>query len=356
VFAGEVNPGDISIVREILPGDGSFNYDTVVFTDVLANYTIEGGGLVDVDGDGYITVTHDTFVGVGDGTDLVRNVERLYFGDSLAVDIAAGVAGASGDANADPVGLAMITDPTPAVGQVVTASVAGVTDADNVSSGFAITGPVNFTWQIDEEGDGSYVDIINNGVLGNAGNNAPFVGPTFTMTQDLAGMTIRVRAIYQDENGVLETVFSTPPAAPPGPPPGPPPALVTLIDSNFSGGGGDEGGFTYSDGVFGGLTTTIYASGARVEDPNNGNLGSLHVMLGGVDNSDRTNRSGGWEQDFVLAAPSTVTITFDFRLDQASDFEDDEFVRALMSIDGGGLEILATLTGDGNGGPVMTTD
>ena len=43
VFAGEINPGQLQIVREILPLTvGGPDFDTAVFSDVLANYLING--------------------------------------------------------------------------------------------------------------------------------------------------------------------------------------------------------------------------------------------------------------------------------------------------------------------------
>ncbi|GBF27484.1 leukotoxin [bacterium MnTg02] len=218
-----LNPGDINIVREFLDaGAEGFNFDTAIFSDLLVNYTIEMDGLVvgDGDGDGYITVMHNPLVGVGDGTDLVRNIERLFFNDGETIIIDAGQpgagAGASGDVNAEPMGMATIDNPTPAVGDVVMASVDLVTDGDNVSllnPAGEVTGPVFFTWQFEEDpGSGVFIDIPNDGVLGNAGNNAPVVGETFTVIPLVAGLAIRVKAIYEDGNGVLETVFSAPTA------------------------------------------------------------------------------------------------------------------------------------------------
>ena len=34
VFAGQINPGQLVIVREIVDGDGSFDFDRAVFSDV----------------------------------------------------------------------------------------------------------------------------------------------------------------------------------------------------------------------------------------------------------------------------------------------------------------------------------
>jgi hypothetical protein len=73
VFAGDVDPGNIVAVREIVnpPASTTVSTDTAVFSGPRANYTITPGA-------GFVTVT-DT-VGT-DGIDTVRNVERLRFTD-----------------------------------------------------------------------------------------------------------------------------------------------------------------------------------------------------------------------------------------------------------------------------------
>ncbi|WP_426978011.1 peroxidase family protein [Pseudarthrobacter sp. O4] len=81
VFAGIVNPGNIVAVREILTGSGGT--DSAVFSDVQANYTVTTtpvGATLGAPGS-VTTVVHN---GAGiDGTDTLRNVERLVFADSV---------------------------------------------------------------------------------------------------------------------------------------------------------------------------------------------------------------------------------------------------------------------------------
>ena len=71
VFAGEVDPGNIVAVREIVdpPASTTVSTDTALFSGPRANYTITPGA-------GFVTVTDN--VGT-DGIDTVRNVERLRF-------------------------------------------------------------------------------------------------------------------------------------------------------------------------------------------------------------------------------------------------------------------------------------
>ncbi|HET6720662.1 MAG TPA: peroxidase family protein, partial [Rhodocyclaceae bacterium] len=85
MMSGEINPSQLEIVREILPGSVGFNFDTAIYSDVMVNYDIEGQiGLqvaADVDGDGFITIRHlvpgdPTGAQVGvDGVDKIRNIE-----------------------------------------------------------------------------------------------------------------------------------------------------------------------------------------------------------------------------------------------------------------------------------------
>jgi len=71
VFAGDVDPGNIVAVREIVdpPASTTVSTDTALFSGPRANYTITPGA-------GFVTVTDN--VGT-DGIDTVRNVERLRF-------------------------------------------------------------------------------------------------------------------------------------------------------------------------------------------------------------------------------------------------------------------------------------
>src|SRR5690606_37174985 len=97
LVAGEINPGQLSIVREILDGDlDNSDIDTAVYTDVVANYSFT------LNADGSITVDHTGFTDPGDGedengedipeetlqnrplsdgTDRLFNIEKLRFSD-----------------------------------------------------------------------------------------------------------------------------------------------------------------------------------------------------------------------------------------------------------------------------------
>ena len=64
-------------------------------------------------------------------------------------------------------------------------------------------GPVSYFWQADD-GTGVFDDIVGFG----AGEAARAGGTTFTVTEDLVGFALRVRAVYMNANGDLEQVYS----------------------------------------------------------------------------------------------------------------------------------------------------
>ena len=114
--------------------------------------------------------------------------------------------------NAEPAGQLTISDATPTEDQVLTVSIAGVTDADNVSPdnpAGTITGPITYYWQVEQRpGTGVFEDIILE-----TGEEMRATGTSFTVTEAFVGLSLRVRAVYQDANGVLEQAFSAPTAA-----------------------------------------------------------------------------------------------------------------------------------------------
>ena len=127
IFARDINPGNLHIVREILDQGVASDFDTAQFSDVLANYTISAPDAL-----GFVTVSHNSGPGITDGlgidgVDQVRGIERLQFSDQAVI---------LGGTNAEPVGVPTIDDTTPDVGQLITASIAGVTDADNIVPAF----------------------------------------------------------------------------------------------------------------------------------------------------------------------------------------------------------------------------
>ncbi len=217
VFSGLINPGNISISRVISDQDDMDNdTDTAIYSGNRASYSIESvlGVITDSNGDGFIRVTDNRLLPAGlpvdrmgnEGADLVRNIERLQFADQTVV-IPLGVAGSGGNNNSVVAGSPTILG-TLDVGQVLTASSAGVTDADNVSSGGAVTGTVEWTWEVELEPlSGFFQPIVR---LAAGADEVEVQGETMVLTPEEAGLRIRVIGVFQDEAGVFELIRSAP--------------------------------------------------------------------------------------------------------------------------------------------------
>ncbi|WP_235199936.1 peroxidase family protein [Pseudomonas monteilii] len=230
------NPGQLKAVREILPGTstGGAAFDTAIYAGVQSEYVVTQNtkGTADVADDVW-TVT-DTVAG-RDGVDTLLHIERLQFADSQRV-LVEGV-------NAQPTGSPTVLDGNGGaitVGDMLTVSVAGVLDADNVSAGNP-TGTladrsVSYYWQFEADpGSGVFQDII----LLPAGDLAfqSADGTSFKVSPDLAGLSLRVKAIYQDAHGTTEVLFSQPTAVvQPGAPVVPTPA-TPVVDATAGGEG-----------------------------------------------------------------------------------------------------------------------
>jgi Ca2+-binding RTX toxin-like protein len=186
VFAGTIDPGNIVIVREIR-WDGPDGVDTAVYSGARADYDIDNTGAK-------LTVTHARNIPAccadqngllkGDGTDTLRNVERLQFADQLVEVI-------SIPTNTPPSGTVTISDTTPAEDQALTATQA-FTDLDGVNAATLL-----FTWQ-SEQTPGTWTPLGT--------------GTTFTPSDNAVGFPLRVVATYTDGDGVLESVTSAPTA------------------------------------------------------------------------------------------------------------------------------------------------
>ncbi|XAS66570.1 peroxidase family protein [Micrococcaceae bacterium Sec5.7] len=136
VFAGTVNPGNIVAVREILTGSGGT--DSAVFSDIQANYTVTTvplGAALGSPGS-VTTVVHNG--GGADGTDTLRNVERLVFSDTVAP--AAPIIGAATAGN----GQATVNF-TPAAGGLATGFSVRVVNAAGTQLGALRSAPAGAT-------------------------------------------------------------------------------------------------------------------------------------------------------------------------------------------------------------------
>ena len=183
---GTINPGELTIIREIVYDDtDDGNVDTAVFSGNLADYDIG-----DVTGDGvrYITDNRVVFPDAAfgsDGTDTIRNIERLQFADQTIV--------IEGD-NAPGTGSVDVSDTTPTEGEEITAENLVLMDANGI-----LPGSTTYQWQVFD--GAAWFDI--------AGATAI----SFTPGDLEAGFSLRVVVGFTDGLGVPEMVFSAPTAA-----------------------------------------------------------------------------------------------------------------------------------------------
>lgn len=138
--------------------------------------------------------------------------------------------------------------------------------------------------------------------------------------------------------------------------PAPKKLAAPLIDSHFD---RDTDGFEYVDDAFRATKQPNYAEGVRI-DAGAPQGGVLKVLLGGRDSNDIRGMSGGWRRSFTLEKPAPLYVSFRYELMQTSEYEDDEFSQALVTVDAllqptEGKDYIAQFTGDGNGGLSPTT-
>jgi len=177
VFAGEIKPSQLRVVREILTPAAGTHVDTAVFTEPRANYDITALSTTEM------TITHARGSLV-DGTDTLKHIERLQFADQTV---------AVGDLiNQPATGTVDISDTTPTEGQLLTATRA-FDDPEGVDES-----TIRFAWQT-EEGQGGWTTVA--------------VGSTFRPSDAEVGAALRVVATFNDNAGVIESVTSTPTAA-----------------------------------------------------------------------------------------------------------------------------------------------
>jgi Ca2+-binding RTX toxin-like protein len=173
VFAGTINPGQLVARREIVDGNAVGDVDIARFSGPVADYDITENP------DGTVTVAHARGTQL-DGTDTLHNIEQAHFSDAV-VQLN----------NETATGAPAISDTTPTEGQVLTASLGDVADADGTA-----TSVFSFQWQASADGV----------VWANVG----LPGATFTPAQAQVNQLLRVVVSFTDDEGAQEARISAP--------------------------------------------------------------------------------------------------------------------------------------------------
>lgn len=278
MFNRTYNPGQLQIVREILTANGAGDIDVAVFSDLRANYDITNNG------DGTTTVAHARGTQL-DGTDTLRNMERMRFSD---IEIAF---------NQPATGQPVVSDATPTEGQQLTVNMAGVADANGL-------GAFSYQWQQSADGV-TWVNIAGATTAAfTPDNNAGLV------FGDQAGLQLRVSASFTDGGGTVETVVSaaTGPTGVNWAGNGANNTLAgTAGDDIGSGGGGNDtlNGNAGND-ILNGDADNDTVSGGAGNDTLTGGAGA-DTLTGGA-NNDSLNGNGGTDTAVFAGAIGTYTV------------------------------------------------
>ncbi|MGV8844699.1 MAG: peroxidase family protein [Pseudomonas sp.] len=166
MLSGEINPGQLHIVREILNGNKPGDIDTAVFSGNFAGYDV----IENVNGTFTVVDNAGT-----DGIDTLRNIEKLQFADQAVWLV-----------NQPAMGSVTISSLTPAEDQLLTAT-ANISDLNGL-----LNATISFAWQA--EIGGVWITVGT--------------GPTFQPGDAQVGLALRVLASFVDDGGNPETVIS----------------------------------------------------------------------------------------------------------------------------------------------------
>ena len=123
--------------------------------------------------------------------------------------------------------------------------------------------------------------------------------------------------------------------------------VISVFNADFE---GNMDGFSYRDDIFNGTDEPYFASGDR-DRPDD----YVWTLLGGRNNTNVNGMSGGFERNFNLNKSGKVSVSLKYRIQQNNAYEEDEYVDALVSIDGklvkvNGQERLERTSGGGDTG------
>ena len=82
--------------------------------------------------------------------------------------------------------------------------------------------------------------------------------------------------------------------------------------------------------------------------------GSINTLLGGVDNDNISDIQGVWARQCISDGGGNTTFNLEASLTQSSEYEANEFSQIALRVNGV-TSVLDTVTGNGNGGPDLST-
>jgi hypothetical protein len=198
VFAGNIDPGDISIVRELVVDPGAeTSVDTAVYADPYRNEAGEVNYVITPLADGYWEIMHigGAEFEESEGADIVRNIEMLQFGDGGCFELSVELTPCASMGTVEFTGG---TNP-PTEDVPLTATVTFEDAEGNVT----VTDPqsIRFGWQAGEVTE-AWDPSPTEGAAANTWEQ------DFTPGDGDAGAILRVVVTFLDDNGQLRQIVS----------------------------------------------------------------------------------------------------------------------------------------------------
>jgi Ca2+-binding RTX toxin-like protein len=299
MFDRTLNPGQLSIVREIVDGGQAADKDVAVYWDVRDNYTFT------LNDDGSVTVEHVTVSAqvdpitqqnrVSDGIDRLFNIERLRFSDGNGGTVEFDI---DNLINRPATGVPVISDLTPTEGQQLTVDVSGIQDGNGL-------GAFAYQWQSSANGT-TWTNIA--GATGAAFTPQDLAGTAFGAQ---AGLQLRVVVSFTDGGGNAESVTT---------------AATRPVGVNWDGNAASDNTLngTAGDDIGDGVDPfLIFFGGNDVLNGNDGNdslngAGGNDTLNGGAGNDTLNGGSGtdvavfagqAGDYDYGLNASGQITMT-----------------------------------------------
>ncbi len=175
IFRGQIDPGEITIVRELVDLSAEGDIDTAVYAGPIGQYSIEDLG------DGYFRVSHSNPPGEAEeseGSDVLRNIEVLQFTDTCWSLVTGSVC--------DEIAKAVLDDDDPVEGETVTVSL--LTLDDEPFDQNQVTNLV-VTWFMAESADLEEIEQIEKDL-------GPVTGWSYVVDDESVGQFLQARITF----------------------------------------------------------------------------------------------------------------------------------------------------------------